>query len=293
MNAEAKIVISASRRTDIPAFYMPWFMEGIAKGFFEVINPFNQRVRKVAATVQKVHTLVFWSKDFNLFLKEGYGQKLQQLGYNLFFNFSINSESRLLEPYVPPLKKRLEQLDLLSTQFGAEAINWRFDPICFYQHQNGHPMDNIGDFARIADRVADFGITRCVSSFMDHYKKIDKRVADHPGLRFIAPPMKQKVSTVLALEKLLAAAGIQLTLCCEKEVLAALPPYSTVKASACVPNDLFLKLYGGHLSLRKDSGQRTKAGCGCKVSVDIGSYTNHPCFHNCLFCYANPAGRRG
>ncbi|MBW2737316.1 MAG: DUF1848 family protein, partial [Deltaproteobacteria bacterium] len=61
-----------------------------------------------------------------------------------------------------------------------------------------------------------------------------------------------------------------------------------ITKSSCIPNDLLMKLFGGSLSLNKDSGQRIKNGCGCKVSADIGSYSLHPCYHNCLFCYANP-----
>ena len=86
LNPPSRIVLSASRRTDIPAFYMPWFMKQIKRGVFEVVNPFNRQVRTVPATPADVHTIVFWSKDFGLFLKENQAKKLQQAGYHLFFN---------------------------------------------------------------------------------------------------------------------------------------------------------------------------------------------------------------
>jgi len=85
----------------------------------------------IAATPDKVHTLVFWSKNFAPFIKDGFGQKLLAMGYNLFFNFTINSNSSLLEPRVPPLNQRLDQIEALCRNFGAGAVNWRFDPICF------------------------------------------------------------------------------------------------------------------------------------------------------------------
>jgi hypothetical protein len=103
----AKIVLSASRRTDVPAFYMDWFMRSIEQGFFEVTNPYNRRKSIVAATPDKVHTIVFWSKNFARFLDHHYGDFLQRQGYHLFFNFTINSENPLLEPHVPPLQQRL------------------------------------------------------------------------------------------------------------------------------------------------------------------------------------------
>jgi hypothetical protein len=291
MNSPSKIVISASRRTDIPAFYMPWFTGQIKRGFFEVVNPFNRQVRKVPATPAEVHTIVFWSKNFALFLKENHGQKLQEAGYHLFFNFTINSNAPLLEPHVPPLDIRLIQLEQLCDRFGSSVINWRFDPICFFKTRNGALQDNLKDLKRIAVKAADCGIKRCITSFLDFYSKIDKRIAALPGFSFSDPPLNIKKRTILNIEQLLSAYKINLKLCCEKEVLNALPQDSSVTESSCIPSDLLMKLFGGNLSLKKDAGQRIRKGCGCKVSVDIGSYHLHPCFHNCLFCYANPASK--
>ena len=291
MNPPDKIVISASRRTDIPAFYMSWFMAGIKSGFFEVVNPYNRQTRMVPATPAEVHTIVFWSKDFGLFLKEHYGEKLQKTGYNLFFNFTINSESPQLEPHVPPLGVRLDQLKQLCDQFGSRAINWRFDPICFFKTHNSIVQDNLSDLDRIAEKAAEYGIKRCITSFMDPYTKIEKRLANLPGFSFFDPPLKTKRRVVLEIEKRLAGGKINLKLCCEKDVLDALPANTSVTQSACIPSDLLMELFGGNLALKKDSGQRIQKGCGCKVSVDIGSYHLHPCYHNCLFCYANPTSR--
>ena len=70
-----------------------------------------------------------------------------------------------------------------------------------------------------------------------------------------------------------------------------LPASAGIRQSACIDNHRLKALYGGPISLKQDRGQRVKAGCGCRESIDIGSYHLHPCFHNCLFCYANPADR--
>ncbi|MBW1644635.1 MAG: DUF1848 family protein [Deltaproteobacteria bacterium] len=59
--------------------------------------------------------MVFWSKNFRPFIENGYGDKLKKRGYNLFFNFTINSYSPLLEPNLPSLADRLDQLEMLST----------------------------------------------------------------------------------------------------------------------------------------------------------------------------------
>jgi hypothetical protein len=288
MNPEPKIVISASRRSDIPAFYMPWFMERIERGFFEVVNPFNRQVKKVSATPTDVHTIVFWSKDFGRFLKQNYGRKLQKAGYHLFFNFTVNAANAMLEPQVPPLGARLDQLKQLGDQFGPQTINWRFDPLCFYALGDGRTQSNLSNLKYIAAKAAEIGIKRCITSFMDPYRKIQKRLAHLPDFSFIDPPLKKKRHIILRMEKALAAKKIKLMLCCEKDILDELPEKTSVTRSACIDNHLLMALFGGNLSAKMDSGQRIQKGCGCNVSVDIGVYHQHPCYHNCLFCYANP-----
>jgi hypothetical protein len=288
MKHSNQIVISASRRTDIPAFYMDWFMEQIKKGRFEVTNPYNRHKFIVPATPEQIHTIVFWSKNFAPFIKGGFGETLLKKGYNLFFNFTINSNIPLLEPRVPSLRQRLVQLRDLSRNFDSKTINWRFDPICFYTYEEKIVKDTLHDFARIAEWASQCGVSRCITSFMDHYAKIKKRIKSIPGFSFIDPILSEKIEILLEMEKKLSEKKIDLYTCCEKEVLNALPSGSNIRKSSCIPNDLFVKMFGGNLSFKRDTGQRSSKGCGCMISVDIGSYHMHPCYHNCLFCYANP-----
>ena len=290
-NIPKKIVLSASRRTDIPAFYMPWFMDGIAKGEFRVENPYNGRTAQVPATPEAVHTIVFWSKDFGPFLRGGYGEDLTDRGYHLFFNFTVNSRNPELEPRVPTLDRRLDQLEALCKRFSPSAVLWRFDPVCFYDTPTGL-RDNLGDFGHIATAAAGFGIERCITSFLDLYPKIQRRTGNGFGISFISPSLAKQKKTLLQLQAQLKPLGIALFTCCEKELLGALPPDTGISPSACIPGKLLTQLYGEGISLRKDSGQRAAAGCGCTVSRDIGSYRAHPCHHDCLFCYANPAAYR-
>jgi hypothetical protein len=284
-----QIVISASRRTDIPAFYLDWFMAQVDRGYFEVINPYNRKVSIVTAAPELVHTIAFWSKDFGPFLKRGIGEQLQKKGFHLFFNFTINSDTPQLEPRVPTLLERLRQLEYLSNRFDSRAINWRFDPVCFYKINNSRIKNNLHDFTRIADKAAQCGISRCITSFMDDYSKIRKRIKSITGFSFTYPSPEKKVSILQEMEKKLRLDKIRLYTCCEKELLDLLPTNAGIDKSACIPNDLLIELYSGNLPLKKDPGQRVKKGCGCKVSIDIGSYHLHPCYHRCLFCYANPA----
>jgi hypothetical protein len=282
------IVISASRRSDIPAFFMPWFMACIARGEFEVANPYNRRLTRIPATAPPVHTIVFWSKNFGPFLNAGWGDHLERMGYHLYFQFTINSQEPLLEPNLPALPRRLEQLRRLCNRFGAQAVNWRLDPICHFRWSGRDIRDNLGDAERIAEAAAAAGIRRCTTSFMDPYAKIARRTAALPGFTFVDPGPQERTRILLNLERLLSAQGIRLFTCCENEALAALPARSQFKARACIPNDLLMDLYGGRLPLRRDAGQRLAAGCRCRVSLDVGSYDRHRCPHACLYCYANP-----
>ncbi len=290
MKSTKKIVISASRRTDIPAFYMKDFMNSIHRGYFRVTNPFNQKESLVMATPDKVHTIVFWSKDYTNLIKGQFIEILWNLGYNLFFNYTINSRDSILEPCLPALEHRLTQLETLAGIVGPDAVFWRFDPICYYRRTDGKICHNRHDFLKIADRASDLGIQTCITSFVDIYGKVQKRLSCLPGFSFLDPPAENKIKILLEMARELKKRDIDLLTCCEKQILESVPPDSGIKASSCIPSHYLAKLYGPDVSLMKDAGQRIKLGCGCRSSMDVGSYRHQPCYHNCLFCYANPDG---
>lgn len=283
-----KTILSASRRTDIPAFYMDWFMAGIARGFFDVVNPFNRQSKRVPARPHDVHSIVFWSKNFGPFLAGSYDRALQQRGYRLFFNFTLNSPSAELEPHIPPLPARLAQMAALTRRFDPRLITWRFDPVCFYRRPGEETLrDNLEDLETIADRLADMGIQRCVTSFVDLYRKVVKRLPA-AGLNLVDPPRAVKRRTLMRMAGILQQRGITLSACCENDILAGLPSEAEIQSGECIPGPLLAAFYGGDVALKKDPGQRRTHGCTCNLAADIGSYHQHPCYHNCLFCYANP-----
>jgi len=286
-----RIILSASRRSDIPAFYMPWFMRQIDQGYFEVDSPYTGKVATVAATVEQVHSIVFWSKDFGPFMEGRCGQQLRRRGFGLFFNFTINSPHPLLEPALPPLSRRLAQLSELCAVFGPQMVQWRFDPVCFWMNAQGEEENNLDRFAAIAEHAAALKIPVCITSFVDPYRKVIRRFKK-AGICLAEPDMRRKAALITRMAETLAGLGIELQLCCEKEVLTALQRPAAARAGACIPGPRLAGLYGADISLARDSGQRASAGCGCTVSRDIGSYRHHPCRHNCLYCYANPVNHR-
>lgn len=268
-------------------------MQGIGKGCFEVTNPYNQKSRLVQTRLQDTHSIVFWSKNFGPLLNGGYDRKLNQLGYHLFFNFTINAPLMELEPYVPPLADRLKQAEELARRHGPETITWRFDPVCFFYRDGHHGMaNNLHDLEPIADAMAAAGIHRCVTSFVDRYAKVKKRMGSS-ALQLVDPPMDMKCATLLKMAATLRDRAIGLGACCEQQVLDALPPDAGISSGECIPGPLLHTLYGHDFPLKKDPGQRRKRGCTCNVAIDIGSYRQQPCYHNCLFCYANPREPQG
>lgn len=288
MSRNQKIVISASRRTDIPAFYMNWFMEQINAGRFEVINPFNRKAYYVPASPEKVSTIVFWSKNYSTFIESQHWKILKDMGYNIFFNFTINSPDNILEPNLPDLEKRLEQVRFLSNKFGSDSINWRFDPLIHYQKNNIN-NDPLAKFRKIAKTIAGCEIKRCITSFVDMYGKVKKRCNEFSNFQVLPLPETKQVKLLLQMDDILKQYEMTLNICCEKKLFELLPKHSTICQSACIDNNLLKDLFGENLSLASDTGQRKKMGCNCKKSYDIGSYSLQPCYHNCIYCYANPA----
>ena len=281
--ADTRPVISASRRTDIPAFYTPWFMEGIQKGEVTVVNPFNRRERTVDLRPEAVHSIVFWSKNFGPFLAAEAHAALEQMGYRLFFNFTVNAPNPTLEPRIPALDQRLDQVRTLCRKFSPDQINWRFDPICFYG-QDGQILNNLEGFDKIARTMADLGISRCITSFYDPYRKVDQRLqaamAEAGGPRdpvYMEPGAARseqqdhkkdgqlcwQISRHPAVSLLRTGAKFQ----------RIFPPIENVSASACIDGRLPKKAVQAEDPVTaKDTGQRRDKGCQCTRSVDIGSY---------------------
>lgn len=267
-----RTVISASRRTDIPAHYYDWLREGLRSGKVEVTQPFNRRVATVSLCDADVHTRVLWSKDF--------ANVVRDLDFwcrqSLYFNFTLNDCSNL-EPNIPPLEKRLEQMRILANAFGPGRINWRFDPIVYW---DGGRRNNLAGFEALADRIAEVGVRRCTFSFMTIYRKTVAR-GRRLGIAFYDPPLEEKreVATRLANEAHLR--GMVLLNCCNK----GLEGIANLERGRCIDGALLARLSGEPCSLERDRSQRSE--CGCTVSRDIGSYWMI-CPHACFYCYANP-----
>jgi len=270
-----RTVISASRRTDIPAFYLDWMIDKLNQGYVMVKNPFYpSQITHVSLKKSDVHSIVFWSKDFGKFL-----QKTAEFSdYNLFFIFTINSES-VWEPNVINLDKRLIQLENLVDEFGPEYIEYRFDPIVFWYEDN-ELVNNLDSFYYIIDKVSDLGIDNCVFNFVDWYKKSIARAKKY-GLKFYDPSIKEKIETVKPLAKYCKSHNIKMYSCCKP----FLTQIDNVYPSSCIDGNKLSRLFKEKCSIAKSP---TRENCNCTKSRDIGNYRDQICKHACIYCYAHP-----
>ena len=277
------MIISASRRTDIPAFYSEWLMNRIRAGFCMVRNPFQPgQVSRVSLRLEDVDAIVFWSKNPQpLILRL---DELDQRGYRYYFQFTLNDYSNLLEPAVPPLKERLDTFQALSRRLGKSRVIWRYDPIIISNitDYSYHRQSFQGLCSRLADHTE-----RVMVSVVDYYKKTSRNLArlEQEGYRF-----ERRLRANLDLDELLQFLaktahqhGLQIFTCAEERDYTefGLPP------GRCVDGELIEKLWGLTGPWKKDPGQRK--ACGCAVGKDIGETDS--CLHHCPYCYATRDGK--
>jgi hypothetical protein len=278
-----KQVISASRRTDLVAFFPEWLAGVVKEEKAHVLGP-SGRAYDVDLSPQNVHTFVLWSKNFANLIGNRRGlldalRKYEQL----YFYFSITGlGGTAIEMLVPEPVISLRQIEPLIEIAGRpERVSLRFDPIAYWE-EKGEVRTNLGFFERLARIAARLGITTIRFSFAQWYGK-SKRRAARRDFHFIDPPADDKLASTRTLAEIAGAHGLSLHSCAQN-FLASVPG---VRPSACINGALLSSLHPHRepASLRKDRSQRPE--CGCTESTDIGSYTQS-CPHSCIYCYANP-----
>ena len=184
-------IISVSRRTDVPAFYGPWFMRRIQEGFAGVVTPYGGKRYLVSLAPQDVDCFVFWSKDFTPFVP--HLDTLDRLGYRFYFNYTLTALPAVFETNVDKAAA-LKTLQYLSERYSPRHINWRFDPIIL---SNITGADFYLDhFERLAAQLAG-RVERCYFSFVTEYEKVKRNLfpllADQ-GIRLLQPHPEEKIA---------------------------------------------------------------------------------------------------
>lgn len=300
----APVIISASRSTDIPAFFGDWFMERLKAGYTLWTNPFNRQTQVVS--FEKTRAIVFWTKNARPIFP--HLERLDEAGLNYYFTFTINDYEREgLEPNVPPLKERMETFRRLSERLGPERVIWRYDPIVIGGKLT--PDVLVERIKRVGDAL--HGWTRkLVISFADinAYAKV-RRNLESTGFGSLTDPLPKQVEAVAyGLQTINRGWGLEIASCAEKVNLERFG----ISHNRCIDDELMMRVFGHDQRLMeflgrglpspngglfgtagkgrqndknplKDKGQRE--ACGCIVSKDIGEYNT--CMHLCRYCYAN------
>lgn len=272
------MIISASRRTDIPAFYTPWFIRRVRAGYCTVPNPFNRnQVSYVSLKPEDVDVIVFWTRNPAPLIP--YLDELDARGLRYYFQYTVLNNPRALDPKSPPLPTALSTFRRLAEKVGPQKVIWRYDPIVFTPHTDAEFHRDT--FARIA--VALRGFTqRVVISVMDRYPKAEKRLTALEPHGF---PLNEAFTQTPAFEALMrdlvaiAAQNAMEIVSCAEDL--DLTPYG-VRPGKCVDDDYIRRVFGLEVTHKKDPHQRE--ACGCVVSKDIGAYDT--CLFGCQYCYA-------
>lgn len=263
------MIISASRRTDIPAFYSQWFFNRVKEGYVLVPNPFNPKmISKVSLKPEVVDCIVFWTKNPIQMI-----DRLKELeNYKYYFQFTLNPYGEDIENNLPLIEKRIEIFKHLSDKIGKEKVIWRYDPLLTNEKYNISFHKEA--FARIAHDLKDH-TERCMLGFIDHYHHIRSAVNKHN----IKPLLKDEIEELaVSFKATIDQYPLELDTCTIKVDLRHLG----IPSGLCIDKNLIERIIGYPILAKKDKNQR--AVCNCIESIDIGTYES--CLNGCIYCYA-------
>ena len=264
------MILSASRRTDIPAYYSDWMVNRINERYVYVRNPMNNKqVSKINLDPEAVDCIIFWSKNPKPML-----DKLEHFNnYTYYFQFTLNPYDNDIEKNLPPKDDIIKTFKKLSDIIGPRRIIWRYDPVLF---NNRYTIDyHIEEFNKIARQLKDY-TEKVTFSFIDFYKKISGNIKSH---RIAEIAFDDKIKIARNFSKIAKEKNLLIDTCAEGIDLSQ---YNIIRAK-CIDDKLIEKITGNNYSIKKDKNQRLE--CGCVKSADIGGYNS--CLNGCIYCYAN------
>lgn len=268
------MILSVSRRTDIPNYYADWFINRIKEGFLYVKNPMNpHQVSRIDLSPETVDCIVFWTKNPANML--GHIEKLQDYAY--YFQFTLTGYGKDIEPGLPD--KRTELIPVfreLSDRVGKKRVVWRYDPI--FVNSRYTQEYHIKAFEEICDSLVGY-TERVVISFLDIYAKTRRNMS---GIPVGEPADDECVRFAGKLAAIAQSHGMLITSCAEQiDLLEA-----GIVHGSCIDRQLIEEILGCSLGGKKDRNQRKE--CGCLESVEVGAYDT--CLSGCKYCYANESG---
>lgn len=265
------MILSVSRRTDIPAFYAEWFMERLRQKYVLVRNPFNiHSISRIPLTPDNVDAIVFWTKNSKPIHR--YLDEIDELKYKYYFQYTITPYKNDLEEKVQDKKEIVEIFKKLSEKIGSEKVVLRYDPVIL---SDNYTIDfHKKAFARLCDLLAPY-TKKIIFSFLDDYKKISKNIKQLNIKEISAEEMCIMAEYFADTAK---NYNLKIESCAEQIDLERFG----INHGKCIDDELIEKITGYKLSVGRDNQRNA---CGCIKCIDIGEYNT--CMHKCLYCYAN------
>lgn len=265
------MILSVSRRTDIPAFYSKWFMNRLHDGYCLVRNPFNARlISHIPLSPNNIDVIVFWTKNSKPMHK--YLKNIDNMGYKYYFQYTITPYKKDMEENLLDKKIIINSFQELSTLIGKEKVILRYDPIVLTP---SYTIDyHIKAFEKLCDHVK-YYTNKIVISFLNYYNNTSKNMVSHNVINISTEDMHILADNFSSIAK---SHKIILESCAEK---IDLEKYN-INHGKCIDDELIEKITGYKLKAPKDN---QREACGCIKCIDIGEYNS--CIHNCLYCYAN------
>lgn len=265
------MILSVSRRTDIPNYYADWFYNRVKEGFVYVRNPMNpHQVSKIVISPETVDCMVFWTKNPGPMIG-----RLEELNaYDYYFQFTLTGYGKDIERNVPHKKEIMIPIfQELAEKIGKKKVVWRYDPILFTKVYT--PEYHMKAFEQIAEALRGY-TERCVISFVDVYARNQRNLKAAGAYDLDLSALREFCKTVCGI-----AGKNEMTVgsCAERMDLED----CGIEHNCCIDKKIIENITGCEIKAGKDKNQRPE--CGCLESVDIGTY--HTCKNGCLYCYAN------
>ena len=265
------MIISASRRTDIPTYYSDWFLNRVKDGYLLVRNPMNaHQVSRISLSPDVVDCIVFWTKNPTPMIS-----CLDELkDYCYYFQYTLTGYGKDVESNLPDKRKVLiPSFIKLSEVLGLDRVIWRYDPILLTEKYTAEY--HIKAFEEIAKTLKGY-TKKVVISFVDIYQKNKKNMEQ---VKSKTVTNNEWIELAGNLKALADKYDLQIATCSEEMDLSSVG----IEHNACIDKDLIERLTGAKIKAKKDKTQRPE--CLCAESIDVGAYNT--CRNGCKYCYAN------
>lgn len=267
------MIVSASYRTDIPAFYTRWLMNRLGAGSCRVLNPYGGGLQTISLRPADVDGFVFWTRNLRPLLPH---LDAVRAVAPFTVQFTATGYPRALESSVIAAEEAVAQLAELARRFGPRVAVWRYDPIVLTSALDADA--HVAGFATLARALAGI-VDEVVLSFVHPYRKtarnLDRAARTH-GFAWCDPPGEEKRALLARLAGIAADHRIAATLCTQPGLVGP-----GLGEARCIDAHRLSDVAQRPVAA-KESGNRP--GCRCALSRDIGAYDTCP--HGCAYCYA-------